>query len=300
MRQAVFGLFIVIAGAICARAGEIDTPQVLFAEPTTMDQIGCVAVAVYINGAGPYRFVVDTASNRTLLSPRLAQTLQISLAGAPMSMVNGINGAEPAPIVRLGELKMGLIVEHGLAVSVLANQIHPEADGLLGGEYLSGRRLLIDFKHNRVDISDGGSSHTTDYDVIATSMRFGQLPVVDAMVGHTRVLAIIDTGAERSIGNTALLQALAQRQERIELAGEVRMSGVVGSDFMTKVVQVPLVTVANLRLTHLPILFADPLLFELWGLDQRPAMVIGMDVLGQFDAIGIDYEDNLLLLRFPE
>jgi hypothetical protein len=298
MRLAVLASIIVMVGAFGARAAEIEPKPILYAQPTTQDQIGCVAAEVFINGAGPFRFIIDTASNRTLLSPQLAVALKLSLVGAPMAVVNGVNGSEPAPVVQLSELKLGKIIERDLPVPVLRNRIHPEADGLLGAEYLLGRRLVIDFKRNRVDISPGGSS-TAGYDVIDTSMRFGQLPMVPAMVGHTHVLAIIDTGAERSIGNTALLNELAVRQERVEMAGVIRMSGVVGPDFQTRIVQVPLVTFADLKLYHLPILFGDPQLFERWGLAGRPAMVIGMDVLGQFDAVGIDYEDNLLLLRFP-
>jgi len=45
--------------------------------------------------------------------------------------------------------------------------------------------------------------------------------------------------------------------------------------------------------------FSDLLIFEHWRLASRPALLIGMDVLGQLDTLVIDYALGELQLRIP-
>jgi hypothetical protein len=40
------------------------------------------------------------------------------------------------------------------------------------------------------------------------------------------------------------------------------------------------------------VIFADFHVFKLWGLDQEPAMLIGMDMLGVLERLVIDYRRN--------
>ena len=45
-------------------------------------------------------------------------------------------------------------------------------------------------------------------------------------------------------------------------------------------------------LTNLEVIFADFHVFKLWELDQEPAMLIGMDMLGVLERLVIDYKRN--------
>jgi len=53
-------------------------------------------------------------------------------------------------------------------------------------------------------------------------------------------------------------------------------------------------------ITNVDVTFGDIYIFRLWELDRQPAIVIGMDVLGQLDTLIIDYRLRELQLRFPE
>jgi hypothetical protein len=50
--------------------------------------------------------------------------------------------------------------------------------------------------------------------------------------------------------------------------------------------------IGDMTLTNLDCIFADFHVFKLWGLDQEPAMLIGMDMLGVLDRLVIDYRRN--------
>ena len=51
-------------------------------------------------------------------------------------------------------------------------------------------------------------------------------------------------------------------------------------------------TIGDMTLTNLEVIFADFHVFKLWGLDQQPAMLIGMDMIGVLERLVIDYRRN--------
>ena len=51
-------------------------------------------------------------------------------------------------------------------------------------------------------------------------------------------------------------------------------------------------TIGDMTLTNFEVIFADFHVFKLWELDQEPAMLIGMDMLGVLDRLVIDYRRN--------
>lgn len=272
----------------------------LFATPTTADVIGRVVAPVYVNGQGPFRFMVDTGANRSVLSPHLAQRLAIDVTTAPHQLVHGVTGAEDAPVVNAGELRFGRVVRRGLAMPVLSNHIHANTDGMLGADQMVGARLTIDFRHDRIEISDDAQrAAPSTYTVMPAQMRFGQLPLVTARIGRVNVRAVIDTGAERSIGNSALRRALEANRARLQSEGMTWVSGAVGADALAELVWAPHLELAGVAIERLPILFADTHFFSIWDLEEEPALLIGMDVLGQLDALVIDYRRKQVSFRMP-
>jgi len=59
-----------------------------------------------------------------------------------------------------------------------------------------------------------------------------------------------------------------------------------------QVQQIKEARIGDLVLSNLAVIFADFHVFKLWGLDQQPAMLIGMDMLGVLDRLVIDYRRN--------
>ena len=272
----------------------------LYATPTTPDAIGRVVAPVYVNGQGPFRFIVDTGANRSVLSPHLAQALGIDVTSAPHQLVHGVTGAEDAPFVRASELRFGRVTRHALAMPVLANRIYANTDGMLGADQMIGARLLIDFRHDRIEISDDAQrASPSTYTVLPAQMRFGQLALVAARIGRVNVRAVIDTGAERSLGNSALRRALELNRARLRSEGMTWVYGAVGPDALAELVWAPHLELGGVAIERLPILFADTHFFRIWHLEDEPALLIGMDVLGQLDALVIDYRRHEVSFRMP-
>ncbi len=280
-----------------ARAADDLAPD--FAIPTTADGVGRVMAPVYVNGQGPFRFVVDTGANRSVLSPRLAAQLLIDTKGAPQQLVHGVTGAEPAPIVPVGALRVGRLTRNALDLPVLSNRLHAGADGTLGADHLSAGRLIIDFREDRISLLSSSAPTPPGYVAITTQMRFGQLPLVWARIGNVNVRAVVDTGAERSVANGALRRLLEANRTRLAREGMQLFYGAVGPEAVAELVWAPRLTIGGIRVERMPILFADTHIFRMWGLENEPALLLGMDVIGQFDAIVIDYRRRLVSVRLP-
>jgi predicted aspartyl protease len=83
------------------------TPR--FVIPTTHDGIGRIVAQVRLNGAGPFRFVVDTGATHSAVSAELSKKLNLvnQKAGATSVLLSGVTGSAQVAIVRVESLEVG-------------------------------------------------------------------------------------------------------------------------------------------------------------------------------------------------
>jgi len=116
-----------------------------------------------------------------------------------------------------------------------------------------------------------------------------RLLMVDAYVGRVRTKAIIDTGGLRTLGNPALLAALNHGHSDGSYGLETRVVDATEALQLGRTGRVPLIHLGEASIDHLDVTFGDFHVFESWGLDDQPALLIGMHVLGTLSELTIDY-----------
>jgi hypothetical protein len=171
------------------------------------------------------------------------------------------------------------------------------AEGVLGSEGLLGKRIFIDFRHDRINIAYSKNERSAPgfISVPFHSLR-GTLVVVDAFVGQVRCKAIIDTGGQVTIANLALKEALA----RVGAAPRSKYDTIIGA---TKDIQrgelmdTPAIGLGAITIHDPGVTFGDLYIFKQWRLTSEPAILIGMDTLGLLDTLIIDYRRHELQLR---
>jgi predicted aspartyl protease len=111
-----------------------------------------VLVNARINGAGPITLILDTGSDRTLVSPSALQRLGISTENAPRAVIKGVTGMSYAEAVwvnsvEIEEAKVGplLIIAHDADLK--------GAEGLLGRDFLANFNVTIDAKERIVTLA---------------------------------------------------------------------------------------------------------------------------------------------------
>jgi predicted aspartyl protease len=271
---------------------------------TGLDPSLRMTAPVRINGKGPFTFVVDSGANRSVVALELAQELGLPSAG--MANVHGVAGVEPAETVHVDLLEVDAVTSRDLRAPALS-RARLGADGLIGVDVLKNRRVLMNFLRGELSISaQAGSSEPGAFDmkrsgtglssglgkpiIVPAHYRFGQLIIVGADVARRRVTAFVDTGSQSTVGNNALRRAvLASGAAPKAVRAVVPVLSATGQTAQAELGVLPLLRIGGLSITGLMTAFADLHVFKLWDLEDRPSLLLGMDVLRQFNAIELNY-----------
>ena len=274
-------------------ATQAQTPEQEPAEPPTRvdagkDSFTRMLAPVTLNGLGPFRFMVDTGANRSCVSKALADTL--GFPEGPQVSLHTVVSNRLRSSVKVDRLQVGLRSQRNVNIPVVPMP-KSEADGVLGVDWLKGRRLVLDFKGKGLEIiAPKTEFSTTNRVVVPAQRRSGQLTLIDAdMHGHP-ISAMIDSGSEISIGNEALRKLLPPPSAADRsLMREVLLCTLTGERFVGQMGYLPFMRLGGLNLGNVPVVFAESHVFSLWGLKTKPAIILGMDLLTQFDAVALDF-----------
>jgi predicted aspartyl protease len=267
-----------------------------YVAPTTRDRIGRVWVPVHIDGHGPFRLVLDTGAQRSAILPEVAQLLGLALDRSPPVRLHGVTGTAIAPTVDIGQLTVGDLIIPSGRLTVVANAFGG-AEGLLGVDGLQDRRIRINFRADQVDISRSNNRRAApDFVSVPFLPNARQLLAVRAEVGGVLVRAIIDTGAQATMGNEALRTALRRQLARRGL-GEDEIQGATGDIQTGHGARVSPIRLGSLQVRDAHVTFGDLHIFNMWELTDTPALVIGMDILGLLDTLVIDYRRKELHIK---
>jgi len=273
----------------------VTAPEPRYVAPTTRDRIGRIWAPVLINGRGPYRLVLDTGASRPAVTRAVVDELGLPIKTDAVRL-RGATGSAVVSAVRVKTLEIGELLIENTTMPIVADAFGG-AQGVLGGAGLEDKRIVIEFRRDRIDIARSHRQPAPPgFSVVPFKYRHALGMRVDAMVGPVKVTALIDTGAQVTVGNLALRAALARRQGGQDEFGQ----GIVG---VTEDIQqatsarIPSIVAGELIVRNAQILFSDLYIFEHWKLQSKPAVLIGMDVLGILDTLVIDYKLGELQLR---
>jgi predicted aspartyl protease len=263
------------------------------------DAASHLMVEVHINGHGPYHFVVDTGADRTILAGEVA--VDLGLSRGVEVILKGVVRAVLTETVSIRTMTFGSITKRRLMVPTLPRSLL-DADGYLGLDFLDGHRVTFDFQNHLLQVGDPRARYSANWireneARIRVSGSSGHLQSLDCIVDGIPATAFIDTGAEVTAANEPLLAALARRNPDFRETGSIRLIDITGGEILGSVAMVKKIRLTEaLSFSDCPLVIADFLVFDVWGLRHRPALLIGMNLLRQFERVSIDY--GLQELRF--
>ena len=298
--KALIGLAALLAVPAAAMNQDPPLTQEEAAETLALvSQDARMTVPVEIAGAGPYRFVIDTGAQRTVISRELATTLGLTKGrNVRLTAMAGTStvGTAIIPSISVSTLGGKRIEAPALSARNLG------APGLLGIDSLQGHKVSIDFDTGTMAVAPSKPKgavierFTNDEIVIRAKSVFGQLVVTDARYKGKRVRVVLDTGSPVSIGNEALRKLVAKRGK----LNPISLTSVLGSQLEANYTQIDEVELGSAIFQNLPVAFAaDAAPFKQFGLDKRPAILLGMDALGLFRRVDIDFANRELRLVRP-
>jgi predicted aspartyl protease len=264
------------------------------------DQNQRMTVGVMVGGTGPYRFIVDTGADRTVVSTELAATLKLVSAGsAPLHSTVGISAVDTATVPTL-QVTRKLV--RNIVAPVLGSS-HIGADGILGVDALRSQRIDLDFQTQTMSVVPATTpvehSAGTNEIVVEGHRRNGRLVITEASINDVPVTVVLDTGSEVTIGNEALKAALFRRS-RPELFHRVELQAVTGDMIFGDVALVDKLAIGGASLDNLAVVFASAHIFEELKLDRKPAVLLGMNAMRAFKKVSIDFGAQKLRVVIPE
>lgn len=270
-----------------------DSEQIAIAQ----DRVDRMTVSVNIAHGGPFEFIIDTASQRTILSKEIAGALALDIEDEVT--IVALAGSTVVQTVYVPSLTLGKRSYDSL-ISPIFRSANIGADGVLGLDSLQGQRILFDFvgKHILVEDTDKKLRSRSRREIVVTARRrSGQLIFTNATIAGVKTSVIIDTGGELSIGNKAL-----QRRLRLKSSDIVQTSliDVTGRSIMADYGIAEELVIDRARFGIIPIAFADIAPFKALKLHKKPALFLGMDALRQFDRLAIDFANRKIYFLLPE
>ncbi len=267
---------------------------------------GRLITDVYIDGKGPFSFLIDTASSRSLIFEHVRKQLDLKQSQPDLISVYGINDVGEALPVTPGELKVAGESVPNLMMGVLPDSLEgQEPDGVLGLDVLARYFVVLDrtTMHLRLMAPGAQSAHAySDWNKVLLRARalkkFSiQFWYLDTHFNGRPITALFDLGSGATVINwlaagklgvreydfrnvgppPELLQdALGKNKPAIRLFGlDVRLPGRLWKQQMA--------------------LVADAPVFDYFDLDEKPAAIMGADLLGE-NSLAIDFAGQRLYI----
>jgi predicted aspartyl protease len=279
------------ANAECRTAPEAAAFPDLVAQtaagPVQGDSFGRPVAPIFVNGEGPFRFIIDTGANRSVLSARLAQRL--GLTPSTQGQVHSVFGVAPAPMVAVQSLQYANLNFPTTSLPVLDGSVLAGEHGLLGVDGMEGRRLMLDFERRCIEIEPSiGARRLQGWAPLRGELRFGRLIVVRGRINGVRVNVLIDTGSDTSLANMALYRALESRVRR-QRGAPSRAFTANTPVLLERAIIVRELELGEMEVANFGAYAGDFHVFELWEMLEEPTLLLGMDVLREARAMAIDY-----------
>ena len=265
----------------------ITAPEPRYVSPTRRDRIGRIWAPVFINEKGPFRLVLDTGASHSGISAEVAAKLGLEPKRSDRARLLGVTGSAVVGMVNVDSLVVGDMALRGKRLPIITDPLGG-AEGILGSEGLTDKRVYIDFRNDFIRINRSKGERAADsFITIPVKFARGKLLTVDARIGNLPITAIIDTGAEVTIANIAARDAMSLQDNNNFTID--RIQGATADIQEGERHRTPAITIGNIVIRTQRLTFIDLHIFKHWKMTEEPALLIGMDALGLLDTLVIDY-----------
>ena len=263
---------------------------------------GRVSTDVFIDGHGPFSFLLDTGSSRTMLFEHLRQTLGLAPSEGGMLKVYAMNNIGTALPVKPRELRLAGQSITGLTLGVLPDDLKPAdgvqgADGILGMDALSNYFLMMDHDALRLKLMDPAGPDTEPYrhwpSAELTPYRARDMNVtlwwLRAKFGDQSVTALLDMGSGITMLNWNAAEKLGLRKSSFDKAPfSQSLRDALGTLEPVVTVKGLTITIADRTFPAQTVIVANAAVFRYFGLDNKAAAIIGPALL-RYNSLAIDF-----------
>lgn len=272
-------------------------------QPYRFDPQGRLVTEVYLDGQGPFSFLIDTASSRTVIFEHVRTRLGLARSQPGQFLIYGINDVAEAMPVKPAELRVAGETIHGLTLAALPNGRSDGPDGVLGVDVLARYFVVLDRENLLLKLLPPGDASARDFRKWSQAellRRPFKKFAIEFWYLRTRfngqsLTALFDMGAGITMLNWQAAEKLGVRKTQFAHYGPPPE---VLQDVLGK--QAPAVRMGDLSISisgkewrkQLAII-ADAPVFSYFDLEEAPAAIVGPGLLRD-TSLAIDFAGKRL------
>jgi hypothetical protein len=270
---------------------------------------GRVSTDLFVDGQGPFNFLLDTASSRTMLFDHLRQQLGLEPSAPGRLKVYAMNNIGTALPVAPRELRLADRRITGLTLGVLPDDVRPPegesaADGILGMDALMDRFLVMDHDTLRLTLLDPGGKATDAYrrwpsaELIPYRGKDMDLTLwwLHAQFGPKDVIALLDMGSGITMINWIAAENLGIRRASFNSASVSQaLRDALGTTEPVITVKGLTITLAGRTFPAQTVIVANAAVFGYFGLEGKSAAIIGPALL-RYNSLAIDFNKRRIYI----
>lgn len=257
-----------------------------------------MTVPVSIAGKGSWPFVIDTGAERTVVSHELATRLALEPGRTVRVMT--MAGTVPAPTAMVPLLRMKSLTPNTIEAPTFS-RANMGAIGMLGIDALQGHSVAINFDRSVMTLKPtrrrSVRRHSPDEIVIVARSLYGQLIVTDARWRGRKIAVVVDTGSPVTIANPAFLRIAGRKPP--PFLGKMAVITPSGDELLADAYSLDRLEIGGIGFQNVAVAVANAAPFERFGLDDTPALLLGMETLRLFRAVEIDFVNRAIRLTMP-
>ncbi len=299
--------------SVAGASADIIRSQPIAKIPYRVDYQGWITVDAYVNGAGPYDFIVDSGATITAVFANLSSDQPFrQLDRAPIRIV-GLTGARALPAYHLGDISiasLGLDDHVGVILPDWAPP-HTPPQGVLGLDFLTRHKTLVSRDDRTIRL------YAPDATPDMSFTRWGEAPLepvyfetdsnplyrVNVLVRGARIPCIVDLGASGSIFNSAALRRMLgglfiNGTRREGFTTGTRLHDVFDNRERAVSVRIRRLSIGRAYWRNVTIIVHDAAIFEELGVEKKPYCLIGADMFANRSFM-LDFENQRLLVGPP-
>jgi len=271
--------------------------------PLNFDDEGRPVVGVRINDLEPHPFVIDTAAQATALSMDFIARTGLTPSGG-RAQLHGASGVTEVDLYHLARVQIGALTRTGVVALPLQPGQHGAAEahshhghsGVIGAPLFAGARLDFDYRRRMLAISDAANRPSLP-NATPIDLAHNTFVLVPARVAGVDATAVIDTGAAHTLANLALRDALGFTEDDPRLRATTAAGGATGHVLQSQVGNLADISIAGLAMDTTEVSFSAAPAFAALGLGDRPALIIGGNLLRRLSGFTIDYASRQFAAR---
>lgn len=254
------------------------------AVPLSYAESGHPTVPATIGGEGPYHFVFDTGAEGSAVYAWFARERGLAPIEGRSATVQGQTGAAAVELVPLAGVSVdGRRVERVEAVVLPDRADGVRLPGIVGLDVMGAYVVEFDAPGGRVALHPAGTSARALGGKGMKAMKAVRLPGgllgLPVTINGARGIAVLDTGARDTRINWLFARAAGLRADSPGLRDDGVIQGATNAAVTAKRGIVGTVELGGIRRAAVSARVVDLPVFDSFGVGDRPAMILGMDLL---------------------